>query len=379
MSQSPGQFAKLLSRAVQTIKLLEGKPIAVIQDELGHQLGRPHGSCINYWRKGNVPADPVDTINLARALMARNGLTTEGCEQFLQYAGCGKDPELLHRADSYIALPQNDPLQPGQTQFLSRSAVTFPETFIGRARELGQLCTYLGALPLQSVLLTGPARSGKTSLLYKLNYLLNHRDGHQWPGSTLAPQLFYQTAYIDLSDPRLREINMLLSTILLQIGLPAPARCSIKEFINFIVDGIYQPTVILIDEIQMACEYAFDDLFWWGLRGLCDHLTGGRLAVVITGRDIKAETLIQFPHLHRLYELLAPLELRPLSEGEAAAYLDSMTFPIETEDREWILTHSGRWPVLLQILCRCYYMYHSGRSTSPWREQALARADRVAL
>ena len=67
------RFAVLLTAAVHRIKWLEGKPVAVIHDELGYALGKQGGAMIEHWRKGHVPVRLSDMEMLAQVLVARGG------------------------------------------------------------------------------------------------------------------------------------------------------------------------------------------------------------------------------------------------------------------------------------------------------------------
>ncbi len=71
----------LLTAAVHRIKWLEGKPVAVIHDELGYALGKQGGAMIEHWRKGHLPARRGDVERLAGLLMQRGRLDRAwGCE-----------------------------------------------------------------------------------------------------------------------------------------------------------------------------------------------------------------------------------------------------------------------------------------------------------
>lgn len=83
------RFAVLLTAAVHRIKWLEGKPVAVIHDELGYALGKQGGAMIEHWRKGHLPARRGDVERLAGLLMQRGRLDRAwGCE-LLAAAGIG--------------------------------------------------------------------------------------------------------------------------------------------------------------------------------------------------------------------------------------------------------------------------------------------------
>ena len=60
MTIHKSRFAALLTTAVRTVAAREHKTIACVQDELGYKLNREGGSCIEYWRKGHVPAHTGD-------------------------------------------------------------------------------------------------------------------------------------------------------------------------------------------------------------------------------------------------------------------------------------------------------------------------------
>ena len=83
------RFGELLSRAIRQASLRQNNAkIARIQDEIGYKL-RPNsgGSCIAYWRKGNVPK-LADLEALARELLTCGGFSTEReLEQFLKAGG----------------------------------------------------------------------------------------------------------------------------------------------------------------------------------------------------------------------------------------------------------------------------------------------------
>ncbi|MCB0050735.1 MAG: hypothetical protein KDE24_14470, partial [Caldilinea sp.] len=79
----PPGFAALLTAAIQQIKRREGKPVRVIQDELGYALGKAGGSMVEFWRKGNLPARHADVELLARLLVRRGRLDRAWLEAFL--------------------------------------------------------------------------------------------------------------------------------------------------------------------------------------------------------------------------------------------------------------------------------------------------------
>ena len=64
--------------------------------------------------------------------------------------------------------------------------------------------------------------------------------------------------------------------------------------------------------------------------------------------------------------------LGPLTVPEAQALVASAPPPFSAADAEWILAHSGRWPLLLQILCRERLMaLDEGVTDTAWQEEGL--------
>lgn len=87
MTTSPEEFAQLLTEGIQRIRVSEGKPIRVVQDELGYLLGREGGAAIEHWRKGHIPPHLADVEKMARALVTRGRLDQVWLEHFLRSAG----------------------------------------------------------------------------------------------------------------------------------------------------------------------------------------------------------------------------------------------------------------------------------------------------
>ena len=135
------------------------------------------------------------------------------------------------------------------------------------------------------------------------------------------------------------------------------------------------PTVILLDEIAVALQryLELDDSFWEGLRSLATNQVGGNLAFVLTSREPP-------DRLARRGNLGSPFfnifgytaTLGPLTEAEARALIASSPSPFPPADVDWILDHSGRWPLLLQTLCRERLITLGEDETDKtWREEGL--------
>ncbi|MEM7116515.1 MAG: tetratricopeptide repeat protein [Chloroflexota bacterium] len=67
------KFAKLLTEAVQKIRIKENKTVAIVQDELGFALGKTGGSMIEHWRKGKALPSKIEDIKILAFEIRRRG------------------------------------------------------------------------------------------------------------------------------------------------------------------------------------------------------------------------------------------------------------------------------------------------------------------
>ena len=146
------EFAKLLTEALKHVKHLEGKKIAVIQDELGYALGRESGgSSIEYWRKGNRPASLEDLEKLCQQLYQRTHFERSWFEQFLVSGGHPYPQAFCDRLFTQQALA------------LPVARVRLPvRDFVGRTREIQSALDALDRSAL--VVIRGMGGVGKTEL-----------------------------------------------------------------------------------------------------------------------------------------------------------------------------------------------------------------------
>jgi hypothetical protein len=163
--------------------------------------------------------------------------------------------------------------------------------------------------------------------------------------------------------------------ILRQLNFPAPSSLDLIQFVDIIVRYLVNPTVILLDEIQIALTNPeFTQQFWWSLRSLSSNLTDGKLAFVIAAQN-------QLPVLQHVLGKPSPflnifghsIPLGPLSEEEARQLIQSSPIPFSPADADWIIQHSGCWPALLQILCSTRLVaLQENQSDEIWKADALA-------
>lgn len=371
------RFSELLQRAINRIAFLENKTRQIVFDELGYALGRQGGSAIQYWLyHQRVPARLEDVENLARIIAHRGGWENENdLRSFLSRGGHPNADVLVHQ------IFPNEPISTtsaaAQPAFIVGPPILKPHQFFGRTHELRRIFTALNSAPMQNVAIGGPPRSGKTSLLHYIHTIT------RTPSSALRPNQLqnwldepqrYRWVYVDFQDPRVCNRQGFLLYILRQLNFPAPPLLDLIQFVDIVVRYLVNPTVILLDEIQIALTNPeFTQQFWWSLRSLSSNLTDGKMAFVIAAQN-------QLPALQNALGKPSPflnifghsIQLGPLKEEEARQLIQSSPLPFSPADADWIIQHSGCWPALLQILCSTRLVaLQENQSDEIWKGDAL--------
>jgi hypothetical protein len=338
------KFAELLSTAVRTIAARENRTVASVQDELGYALGRETGgSCIEYWRKGHIPADPRDVERLAEELVKRDGLSQRECEQFLLSAEHPRSDKLL---DGFF-LPQ------------ARES-SIPEW----------------AIPDISPFVVGPPIT--MSLLYYLKNITHAEPSELRSGQNadwLPQQGQYQWIFVDFQDARMGNRDRLLRHLLINLDMPAPSPCDLDIFMDIVSHRLQTPTVVMMDEIGAGlASPELDEPFWWSLRSLVSHHTQGNLAFLLTSHISPAQLAQDEGKPSPFFNIFQVLELGPFTDAEARELIDSSPISFSPDDVTWILDQSGRWPCLLQILCKTRLIaIEDGETGDAWQEQGLSQ------
>jgi hypothetical protein len=392
MFKSPDKFARLLTQAVRQIALNTNRKIQIVQDELGYAIGRDTGgSSIEYWRKGHIPSNLEDIEMLARELLQRSGLTNSTeIEQFLAYADhpaaadlarqimSDMQPAELDSSPTTSLTPQVLPSLDEHPTFIAGPPILHPYYFYGREREIKRLFNLLKRRPLQNAAVIGPRRSGKTSLLHYLKNItttphsqLRANQQADW----LAEAGSYQWILVDFQDTRLGNQERLLRYLLAHLKLPTPEPCTLDRFLDIVSESLRQPTIILLDEIGVALQRypELDDSFWEGLRALATNQVGGNLAFILAAHE-RPDQLARHSQLgspfFNIFGYTAMLAA--FTESEARTFITSSPIPFPDDDVGWILEQSGRWPLLLQILCRERLMaLEDGETGTDWRADGL--------
>ncbi|MEL7085005.1 MAG: ATP-binding protein [Cyanobacteria bacterium J06597_1] len=320
-----------------------------------------------------------------KALAMDSGLSPSTVKNFLN----GKPVDYLNFVElcSRLSLDWKDVANPldddsaeleNQPTFIAGPPIRHPRNFFGRERELRRLFGLLKTQPMQNAAIVGKPRSGKTSLLNYLRTITTTpkrelREGQRsdW---LLSPKT-YTWIYADFQDPRLHSRLGLMAHLLEGMGIDVPAGCSLEMFMEVVSDRVKQPTVVLMDEIAVGLQRCpeLDDEFWESLRSLCNSATDGNLAFVLSTPEQPVGLAQASGHSSPFFNTFGYTAfIGSLTESEAREFVGSSTTAFAKEDVGWMLEASGRWPYLLQILCRQQqFSLEEGQVGDAWREEAM--------
>jgi transcriptional regulator with XRE-family HTH domain len=335
------------------------------------------------WTLAKIEADSYrPSQSAARDLFAGLGLPSEECETLLRWARAAPGTPWRAVADAAAAgvgAPQRQTWRAPEATFIVGPPICHPRQFFGRAAEARRIFALWSRLPLQHVAITGPKRSGKTSLL---RYLMA---GPQAPAADLRadqraawlPHLpRHRWVFVDFRDPRMRQRERLLRHILAGLDLPAPEPCGLERFLDCLSDHLDRPTLIVMDDLGAALDAPELGLpFWESLRALANHHAGGLLGFVLAAHQdpaLLAQERDQSSPFFNIFGHCFPLG--PLTDDEARALIASAPEPFLPADVDWILDQSGRWPCLTQILCDARLALPRDRAgDTAWRHEGLRR------
>jgi DNA-binding SARP family transcriptional activator len=275
------------------------------------------------------------------------------------------------RAGTATEIPEPPP-------FMAGPPITYPARFFGRQREISRLFNLLKRRPLQNGAIVGPRRSGKTSLLHYMKTIttaplaqIRTEQRQDW----LSFPQEYCWIFVDFQDHRLGELTNLLPYLLEQMELPVPELCNLDDFLDIVSEQLQRPTVVLLDEMEVALQRypELDDAFWESLRSLATNQVNGNLAFILASADRPYDLAQHSGYGSPFFNIFGYMAtLGPLTENEAQELITSSPQAFAVEDVNWIMQESGRWPILLQILCReCLLALEEGETGNGWREDAL--------
>lgn len=262
--------------------------------------------------------------------------------------------------------------------FITGPPILQPRHFFGRQRELKRLFNLLRSHPLQNAAIIGQRRSGKTSLLNYLRRITTTPTDQLRPGQKvdwLPNPYYYRWIFVDFQDARMAQRDRLLRYLLESMQLPVPDPCDLDRFMDQVSGNVQAPTVILMDEIGVGLQRCpeLDDGFWESLRALATNQTDGNLAFVLATSQNPVDLAHHTGHSSPFFNIFGyTTTLGPLTESEARELITSSLLPFSEEDMTWILKQSGRWPILLQILCReRLYSLEEGDLSDAWQAEGL--------
>jgi hypothetical protein len=267
--------------------------------------------------------------------------------------------------------------------FIAGPPITHSRHFFGRERELKRLFNLWKHPPLQNAAIIGSQRSGKTSLLLYLKNVTITPSSQLRPGQRtnwLPGPERYRWIFVDFRDSRVGSQEGLLRYLLACLKLSIDTPCELDRFMDVVSRSLRTPTVILLDEIDVALQRypELGDPFWESLRSLAALQVGSNLAFVLAAQEppekLAARHTSLGPPFFNIFGYTAKLE--PLTEAEARELIASSPIPFPPADVDWILAQSRHWPSLLQILCRERLIaLEEGEPSDSWRDEALQQIE----
>lgn len=274
--------------------------------------------------------------------------------------------------------PETQPDKPAQDYppFSAGPPIPHPRYFFGREKELKRLFNLLKRHPLQNAAIIGKRRTGKTSLLRYLEAITTT------PSEQLRPEQKsdwlpnpenYCWIFVDFQDSRMASREHLLGYILEGMRIKAANPCDLDNFMDLVSSNLRKPTIILMDEIGAGLQRCpeLDDAFWESLRSLATTQTDGNLAFILATPESPMDLAKNTGHSSPFFNIFGyTATIGKLTELEARELIASSPIPFPADDVEWILSKSGCWAILLQILCReCLFSLEEGETGEGWREE----------
>lgn len=312
--RSEETFARLLTEAVYTIRLHEGKTLQIIQDELGYALGRQGGSTIDYWRRGHLPARLDDLQKLTKVLVEKEFIDDRWAAKFLIAGGYPADglPSFINKDRT---------AQPHRVQNnLPRKMF---KRLVGRDLFVEKILNALNEPNGTWIVgIDGLGGIGKTALAYEVAAICQEK--------TLFEQVIWLSAAISHADlgasatSRLSIENM-LDEIASQLNLPTLIQLPLEEKTKRLKRLIRAaPYLVILDNLETAEDSQEKIIHYFSeflapskmLLTSRDRFSGELLAVHLQGLDAaESETFIRQNARDKGIELLEqaePVALKPI-------------------------------------------------------------------
>lgn len=381
-------FGRLLKRAVKIIDALKDQGLGFVKEELAQELDYAGPNTIDYWIRGNIPAEPKTVEKLAKVLFKQGGLDCKSLQEFLTYADL--DPKSLLTELCPATEPPPEPPNPPLklNPFVVGIPITIPKQFFGCEEILTKTFHLWRRYPLHNAAIVGARRTGKTSLLHYVKNITVASPVELRPGQKinwLPAANHFQWVFVDFQEEIMRYREPLLGHILRELKLDVPEPCNQANFNRVMREQLHKPTVILMDEFNKAVTAPDSELgqsFWEDIRALIGRLLARKnsqynLAFVLAAQQ-RPDQLAQHKGITSpFFNYFQYFTLSPFTEREACELIDSSPLPFPTADKEWILTHIERWAYELQICCYCRFAaLEDGKTDDAWKDDALAEISR---
>ena len=325
------------------------------------------------YRKLTATSKKADVIGLVIEMARQQpGLL----EQILEWIE-SHNPELYTKHEPYF-IDESEPPEPGPDKekennpFSYGNAISDPERFIGRRREIEQLHSRLHNAEFESSAIVGERRVGKTSLLKYLaqpetiiqagfsagEYLFVYID-LQIIGPNKTPSDFWQRV---LRSLKYRITDKDLKDLIDEVCEEEAIDAFILDDLFTMVDDLGLHVVLLLDEFERVTQNpAFDVDFFSGLRATAIH---HNLALIPSSR----RELIELTHSKEVqdspfFNIFSNVTLKLFSEAEArellGTYLTGHRVHFTEQEIVYLLEAAGPHPYFLQMLG--YHLYEAHR------------------
>jgi hypothetical protein len=255
-------------------------------------------------------------------------------------------------------------------------------------------------MPIQNAAIYGDRRIGKTSLLLHLKDMATahskdarlrkeQKVGDEW----LPNSKHYCWIFVSFQDAEFSNQKRLLEYILTNMKLEKASGLDLSlsnenpllEFSQIVSHHLIKPTLILLDEIDVALDRyqeEFDNAFWEGLRTLAiTKLYPQCLGFVLASKQhpIELGQKLADGKGSPFFNIFGHVvKLEPLTEKDAKELIASSPKPFSEEDVQFILEKSECQPYLLQILCQIRLNYlRRGDTSNRWQTEAEERLNKI--
>jgi len=255
-------------------------------------------------------------------------------------------------------------------------------------------------MPIQNAAIYGDRRIGKTSLLLHLKDMATiqsqdarRREGQPVGDDWLPNSKHYCWIFVSFQDAELRTQKRLLEYILTNMKLEKASGLDLSlsadnpllEFSQIVSHHLIKPTLILLDEIEVALDryqQEFDNAFWEGLRTLATiKLNPQCLGFVLSSQrpPIELGQMLTDGKGSPFFNIFSlTVKLGSLTENEAKELIASSPKLFSEEEVQFILEKSECKPYLLQLMCQIRLNYLIRGDTSVrWQTEAEQRLNQI--